>query len=228
MKKQVLWATAFIVAISASAVVYSGVKSNMSAPEKSEVVNIRKLTLTLGQSSHSVKMNPALNDQIDEAAFNNKISAYMNQPFDFTYEQGDLRFNVPRTHTLSLFATEEKLSDISVEVYPLFEDDFESALKLVAQWEIFFNGTGLKKKIEKGDVLIENLKAKFNSISTMRCGFNTGEWNKDDTEFSIGINRFEREIYNIDTKQSIKKPVYKVSINIRSINHGIGSDQEIR
>lgn len=215
MKKTFLGAIVLASAIAASGFVLSEVNSQVKSAGEGSEVGIRKLTLTLGQSARSVKMEPALNDQINEEAFIKGVAAYMNQPFDFTYKQGSLSFNVPRTHTLSLFSTESKLSDIAVEIYPLFQDDFEGAFAVVEKWEIFFQQTGLEKRMEKSDVPLNFLKEKFIKFPLIRCGFNTGVWIKDGTRFSIGIDRFEREIYNIDTKKTDKKPVYKVSINIR-------------
>lgn len=124
----------------------------------------RKLTLTLGQSAHSVKMHPALIDQIDEEAFINLISAYMDQPFDFTYQQDGLIFNVTLTHTLTLVARQKELAAIDVELSPLFEDDFEKAFQLLMDWDAFFNGAGLVKLNKSYYVPLGQLKAKFDAV----------------------------------------------------------------
>ncbi|HRH78940.1 MAG TPA: hypothetical protein PK129_16460 [Cellvibrionaceae bacterium] len=177
----------------------------------------RKLTLTLGQSAHSVKMHPALIDQIDEEAFINLISAYMDQPFDFTYQQDGLIFNVTLTHTLTLVARQKELAAIDVELSPLFEDDFEKAFQLLMDWDAFFNGAGLVKLNKSYYVPLGQLKAKFDAVHNEKFGVNTGGWSKGGSQFSIGMDRFERSIFNLHTKKTVNKPVYKVSINISSI-----------
>ncbi|HEY6529566.1 MAG TPA: hypothetical protein VIZ65_12805 [Cellvibrionaceae bacterium] len=190
------------------------------ASSKEEEMTIRKLTLTLGQSSHTVKMHPALIDQINEEAFNNHVSAYMNQPFDFTYQQGLLSFNIPRTHTLSLYAEDEKLSAIGVEIYPIFENDFEAARAELVKWMEFFNALGLVKTADVYDVPLNELFEKFKQCRPDReCGFPNGGWLKDNTQVSVDMTRFERTIFNADTKEKITRPVYKVSINLKEKNN---------
>jgi hypothetical protein len=189
-----------------------------SIQSSQEIRQIRKLALTLGQSAHSVKMHPALIDKIDEDAFVNLISAHMNQPFDFTYYQEGITFNVPLTHTLSLWSREKKLSNILIELAPLYEDDFVTAVQVLEKWQIFFDGTGLKKYMEKGSIKIESCSDRLKLFPPDRGSCSTETWVGGDAEFSLGLTRFERTTFNISTKEEFKKPVYKISIFINSIS----------
>lgn len=60
-----------------------------------------------------------------------------------------------------------------------------------------------------------------------RYGFSVGEWQTNKAFYSVSINQFQRTILDVNTKQQVKKVVYKVSINAQNRKHDIKPLEEI-
>jgi hypothetical protein len=179
---------------------------------------VRALTLSIGQSAASVSSDPALTDIVAPVPFEKGVVAYVNQPFDLTYKQEGLTFNVPRTHTLWISATAKKLAVIGIEPCPLIENDFGAALGALKQWKARFDGMKLKEvndhpRFPLND--IEHLDERFKAVDLPRLGQRVGVWRIGNTYLILSLVRVERE-YVDPSKNAVQRPayLYKVSLSL--------------
>lgn len=191
---------------------------DLSTSHRYEAPAVRKLTLSMGQSAGSVSSDPALTDIVAKVPFEKGVAVYVNQPFDLTYKQEGLTFNVPKTHTLWMSSTDKKLASIGMEPCPLFENDFEAALLALKQWKARFDGMKLQEVVNHPRFPlddIDRLGEGFMAVDLPRLGQRVGVWRIGNTYLILNLVRVERE-YVDPSERAVEKRVYvyKVSLSL--------------
>ena len=192
---------------------------DVSTSPQHEVPVARKLTLSIGQSTASVSSDPALTDIVAADPFDKGVAVYVNQPFNLTYQQEGLTFNVPKTHTLWMSPRDKKLAILEIEPCPLFENDFEAAVRALNEWRVLFNGMNLKEiehhpRFKTSD--IASLGERFKSAPELpRFGQNVGVWRVGNTYLRLALVRVERDYVERSRNAVARKAfVYKISVTL--------------
>lgn len=191
---------------------------NVSTSNHQDTAEVRKLRLSIGQSAASVSSDPALAGIVAAEPFEKGVAVYVNQPFELTYQQEGLTFHVPRTHTLWMTSSDKKLTDIGIELCPLFENDFGAALRVLTEWKMRFDGMGLEK-IDNDPRFpvreMESLAEQFKATELPKFGQAVGLWRRGRTSVSLDLIRIKREYFNAST-QAVEREsyLYKVSIGL--------------
>jgi hypothetical protein len=190
----------------------------VNTSQRQESPAVRKLTLSIGQSAASVSSDPALAGIVAAVPFEKGIAVYVNQPFDLTYQQEGLTFRVPRTHTLWMTSSDKKLTEIGIALCPLFEDDFDAAVRMVKEWRQRFDDMNLEEiknhpRFPARD--IESMKERFKAAKFPKYGEAVGLWRRGDTYMNLDLARVEREYFD-RSKNAVSREayLYKVSVGL--------------
>lgn len=195
---------------------------DLSTSHRYETPAVKKLTLSIGQSAASVSSDPALAGIVAAVPFEKGIAAYVNQPFDLTYQGEGLTFNVPRTHTLRMTSSDKKLTTIEIEPCPLIEEALDEAVLALKQWKALFDGMKLEV-IDNHPRFpihgIDQVGERFKSSRLPRLGHRVGVWRAGNAYLILGLARVEREyIDRANTAAKRYAYVYKVSLTLFDVN----------
>ena len=188
-----------------------------SVQAEKQTMQLPVVEVAIGWSTTQARAKSPILARLPEG-FDTWQSAYLNTPAEFVYRDDVIGFSVERPHAFSVYPHDGKVVGVTVELDPLFEEDFDGALSLAQQWCAIFESKHLSTP-DKNGLDIDTTPATKSAIRAFQRlpyegGISIGTWQRGDIIYAVDIERFTRTVVDRNTNIGTKKLVYKVEVSI--------------
>lgn len=197
--------------------VVHGVANSNDGKTMSEPKSLPVVTAGVGWTTRSVREASPIMARLP-GSFDEWQEAYLNEPVEFQYDDGHVKFVVPRTHTFAIAPNKGVVVSVGVEPNPIYVDDFDAALKVAEVWIDYFDHLpGIRKSTPQTSryplSTMTQARKELADVGPLKdFGITLGEWRSGTALYTVIVGQTEVPVRDENTKKDRRALIYKVSI----------------